>query len=71
MSNQSVFRWTFIVMVTFVIFAGYCGWRSGQVYGYCEGKYGPGVDVIFTGTLGITGECELSPGTPATRVVVP
>lgn len=54
-----------------VALASYCGLLTGRAEGYCEGKYGPSVEVVWTGTLGITGECELEPAIPAKRVVVP
>lgn len=71
MSARAIAGYTFIAMFILDAFSTYCAWRSGQVQGYCEAKYGPGVEVVWTGALGITGECEIAPAVPAKREVVP
>lgn len=71
-NTNRVIAWTvFVAMTILGAFSTYCAWRSGQVQGYCEAKYGPSVEVVWTGDLGITGECEIAPAIPATREVVP
>lgn len=71
MTPRSIVWFVFVAMLILGMFATYCAWRSGEVKGYCAGKYGPNVSVVWTGSLGITGECQLAPEIPAKRAVVP
>lgn len=71
MNARALAGYMFIAMLVLAIFSTYCAWRSGEVRGYCEGKYGPGVEVVWTGALGITGQCEIAPAIPAKREVAP
>ncbi len=71
MSSRAVGMTVFVVMTVIGTVSTWSGWRTGRVQGYCEAKYGPSVEVVWTGALGITGECELAPAVPARRVVAP
>lgn len=71
MNARTLAGFIFLAMVAIGAFSTYCAWRSGEVKGYCHGKYGPAVEVVWTGALGITGECEITPAIPAKREVAP
>ncbi len=58
MNARSIAALVYLAMLALLAFSTYCAWESGQVQGYCEAKYGPTVDVEWTGPLGITGECK-------------
>lgn len=61
MNARSIAALVYLAMLTLGAFSTYCAWRSGQVQGYCEAKYGADVEVAWTGSLGITGECKAVP----------
>lgn len=64
---HNIARATFLAMLILGIFSTYCAWRSGEVRGYCMAKYGPSVEVVWTGALGTTGECETAHAIPASE----
>lgn len=71
MVGRSVVVFVFVSMAALLGFSTYCAWRSGEVKGYCVAKYGPDVEVVWTGGLGIAGECVAPPTIPGKREVVP